>query len=394
MSPITSLNGLRREPHVAVCVDKTRAYGRGILMGLADYLETVRRWSLYIDFHSEGQLSPRWLRRWRGDGILAYVREPELIRRLSRSGIPTVETYGLIDVGGLPRVGIDDFAVGRMAGEHFLERRFRHFAYTGFGDSWSDEQRYQGFVRVVGAQQCSRFNYPRHPPTPAEWERYQARLGEWLQGLPQPVGVMAFTDPHAVRVLDACRRGGLAVPERIAVIGVDNDEEMCRLSDPPLSSVVNNSRKIGFEAARRLDQLMTGQLTAANAAAVVIPPLHVVTRRSTDILAIEDTLVAQALAFINRRVFDPIGVLEVARALRTSRKTLYRHFEEALGRTPHDEILRLRLQRTKVLLSETTLGLDEIARSSGFGNASNLSHVFKKNVGLTPGEYRGGVQPR
>jgi LacI family transcriptional regulator len=383
----------RREPHVAVCVDNSRAFGRGILMGLADYLETVGRWSLYVDFQASSLLSPSWLRRWRGDGVLEHTRSLELHRRLKRSGIRMVTTYGLIDTPGVPQVRNDNLAIGRLAGGHFRERRFRYFAYTGFGDNWTDEERYLGFMQGTATDDCPRLHYPRDPASPAEWEQHQVRLSEWIQGLPKPVGIMTCTDLHAVRVLDACRRCGLAVPETIAILGVDNDEEMCRLSDPPLSSVACNPRKVGFAAAQRLDQLMKGELRPQDAAPVLIPPLHVVTRRSTDTLAVEEPLIAEALAFINRRAFDAIGVKDVAKATRTSRKTLYRRFQEVLGRTPHEEIFRLRLQRAQLLLSETPLSLDAIAQSSGMRTASYLSYAFKQKMGMTPGEYRAAVQP-
>jgi LacI family transcriptional regulator len=248
-------------PHVAVCVDKARTYGRGVLQGIADYLDIYGPWSLSIDPEASGSCGCGWLKNWRGDGVLAYIEDPVMAAQLRRAGIPAVELFRhRLDLG-LPQVGNDEAAIGILAAEHLLERQFTRFAFCGYRDHlWSD-RRDQGFARRVARSggTCQDHFSPYQPSTLADWESSQERLTDWLKRLPKPVGLMACSDRHALRVLDACRRARLAVPEEVAVIGVDNDEETCRLANPPLSSVIDNSRRIGFEATQMLDKLMSGR---------------------------------------------------------------------------------------------------------------------------------------
>lgn len=379
-----------REPHVAICVNKARSYGRGILQGVADYVEIYGPWSLFVDLHATGELDRDWLHRWQGDGILAFVGDEGVARRLLRSGIPCVEVYGSIETTTLPHVGSDEVAIGRVGAEHLLERQFVRFAFCGVaGASWS-ESRWRGFSQTVAVTgfDCDRFDVHRDKSTPRAWERTQQSLTRWLGRLPKPIGLMAATDPQAHQVLDACRRARIAVPEEVAVVGVDNDEELCRLTDPPLSSVVNNSKRIGFEAARLLHRLIRREISPADVAPFLIPPQGVVARASTDIAAIEDKEVAEAVSFIRKHACEGIQAKDVARAIRCSRTTLYRRFQQALGRSPKDEVLRVQLDRVKALLSQTPHSLESIAHLAGFSGAAYLSVAFKREIGLTPGEYR------
>ena len=384
---------MKRTPHVAVCVDKSRSYGRGILRGIARYVETVGRWSLYIDPESAGRYSESWLRDWKGDGILAYIETAALARRFLRSGIPTVELFGhRIDLR-IPQVCSDDEAIGRQAAEHLLERRFRRFAFTGYpGEPWVD-RRCAGFAQAVARHgfPLERFSCPHTPGSPSRWEKTQQELTGWLRGLPKPIGLMACSDRHAQRVLDACRRGGLDVPEELAVIGVDNDEETCRLSDPPLSSVIDDPARIGFEAARLLDRLIGGRVRPEGLDPLLVPPLGVEVRRSTDVTAVEDRMVAQAMRSIRERACRGLRVEDLIGEAHVSRSVFYRRFQEALGRTPHEELLRVKLDRAKSLLQGTPLTLEEIAPLAGFDHSEYLSVAFKREAGITPGAYRSEV---
>ena len=386
----------RSEPHVAICVDKARAYGRGLLHGVADYVELYGPWSIFVDAYSNGQLDPQWLRRWKGDGILADVGDTSVAQRLIRSGIPTVDVYGRIRVDSLPRVGNDEEAIGRLAAEHLLEREFKRFAYCGFAGRWWSEKRLHGFSTAVTEAGCSCVCYDKmvDKRTPRAWESGQQALSAWIGQLPKPIGVMASTDPLARQVLDACHRARVAVPEEIAVIGVDNDEDLCRLCDPPLSSVVVNPRRIGYEGARMLQRLMTGELRASSVEPVLVSPLRVATRLSTEITAIEDRQVAEAVSFIRKHACERIQAKDVARAIDRSRTTLYRLFQNALGRSPNDEILRVQLERAKALLAQTSHTLEEISQMTGFSRASYFSVAFKREVGMTAGEYRSIYRPK
>ncbi len=374
---------------MAVAVDKSRSYGRGLLAGIADYVETRGRWSLYLEPRSAGTYARGWLRGWRGDGVLAYIEDPGPARRFARSGIPVVELFGhRLDLG-LPAVGNDDEEIGRLAAEHLLGRQLRRFAFSGYpGEPWV-ERRWAGFAGALRRRgfEAARFRSSREAGSPARWEREQLQLSGGLLALPKPAGLLACSDRHAQRVLDACRRAGIAVPDQLAVIGVDNDEETCRLSDPPLTSVKDDPRRIGFEAARLLDRLMTRPGRPPRAPRL-IPPLGIAERRSTDVTAVEDRAVAEAMRAIRRGACDGLRVEDLVRSAHLSRPAFYRRFRAALGRTPHAELLRARLDRVKDLLLQTPMTLEEIAARTGFAHPEYLSAAFRRETGRTPGAFR------
>jgi LacI family transcriptional regulator len=198
--------------------------------------------------------------------------------------------------------------------------------------------------------------------------------------------LMACNDMRGQQVLDACRASDVTVPDEVAVVGVDNEEVLCDLSDPPLSSVVPNAERIGYEAAALLEQMMAGKKVQAKP--IFIEPSGVVTRRSTEVLAIEDRPVAAAARFIREHACEGIDVGDVLRAVSMSRSALDRHFIKIMGRSPKDEILRVRLNRAKQLLAETDFSQATIAEKVGLEHVEYLSRIFKKRIGLTPSEFR------
>lgn len=383
-------------PQVAVCVDKARTYGRKVLQGIADYAETVGGWSLYVDPEATGSYSADWLHDWRGDGILAYVESRATARRIRSSGIPAVEVFGhQLDLP-LPQVGNDDEAIGRLAAEHLLSCRFQHFAFCGYQQERWSERRRLGFERALARQGIEARHYfsTRRGSTLAQGQRDRERLQAWLATLPKPVAIMACSDRHGLRILDALRRLQVVVPEQAAVLGVDNDEETCRLANPPLSSVKDDARRVGFEAARLLDQLMAGPTPRTARAPLLIPPLGIAVRRSTDVTAVDDPLLASVLRCIRDHACAGLQVADLLARFHVSRSVLYRRFHDTLNRSPHEEILRVQLERAKRLLDESDFTLERIAGLSGFQHSEYLSVAFKRELGLTPGDYRRQVRPR
>lgn len=351
---------------------------------------------MFVDQYALTELDEAWLRRWRGDGILAYIPDEPTARRLTRSKIPVVDVAGSVRFDGLPRVVADDERIGELAGEHLQERQFRRFAYVGpgggRGESLPDELRYAGFINTVDATNCTRYVYPRHPSSLSNWEQEQRKLARWLARLERPLGVMAYSDIQAREVLDACARSGLSVPEEVAVVGVDNDEELCRLSRIPLSSVAGNPRRIGFEAARMISRLMSDGEPTPEPNEVIVQPMYVVTRRSSEVTAVDDLLVARALSYIHQNASESISIDDVARAVGLPRRSLYRKFADTLDRTPHQELQRARFRRVRRLLAETELPIAEVAHLSGFESGAYLCTCFKREFGQTPGEFREGQQ--
>jgi LacI family transcriptional regulator len=223
-----------------------------------------------------------------------------------------------------------------------------------------------------------------------KWINIQHELTAWLESLEKPVGLMAANDARARHVLEACRAIGLRVPEDVAVLGVDNDDVICELTDPPLSSIEHGAASLGYQAAALLDQLMNGKKPKHMSTGV--PPKEVVARRSTDILAIEDPEVAAAMAYLHENSCRPIRIADVVAAVQVSRSTLETKFKAVTGRTIHNEIRRLQIDSVRSLLATTDLPIKQIAAMAGFAHIHYMTTIFHQHTGWTPAEYRKHVK--
>lgn len=376
---------MRKRPAVALLIETSNAYARGLLEGVMAFVGERQPWSIYLPEQGRGSAPPAWLARWKGDGIIARIETPEIARVVVRTRKPVVDVSAARLVKSVPYVETDDAAIAAMAAAHLLERGFKRLAFCG--DSrfqWSKLRReaFEGEAKKAGAE-------VRVHDVPAAQEH--DALVDWVRRLPKPVGVFAAYDIKAQQLLDACREADIAVPEEAAVLGVDNDELLCRLATPPLSSVVPNTRRTGYVAAELLDRMMRKEKVKAEAH--LIPPLGVHARQSTDILAVEDPEVAAAMRYIREHACDGITVEDVLRAVPLSRRVLERRFRDVARRTPHEEILRLRLERVKQLLADTELSLERISTLAGFAHPEYMSVAFKREVGVTPGCHRAQIRP-
>jgi len=383
-----------RRPRVALLIESSRAYGRGLLRGIAQYVREHGPWSIFLQERSLSGVCPDWLGHWKGHGIIARVETRTMARVIARLKVPAVDLRYLLPGLGMPSIRTDDRAVARLALEHLSERGFRHYAFCGFnGADYSDIRRAGFMQRLAQAGfHGDVFDDPQEPHQTGtrEHEEYglehEDRVACWLKQLPKPVGVMACNDIRGQQVLNACRSIGVAVPDEVAVIGVDNDTVLCELSDPPLSSVRPHTEQIGYAAAALLDQMMAGGKPPTEP--IFVEPAGVVTRQSTEVLAIEDPDIAAAARFIREHACEGIDVTDVLRTVPLSRSTLERRFGRALGHSPKEAILRVRLGRAKRLLAETKLPLATVAEKIGLDHAEYLSVIFKKKTGLTPGQFR------
>lgn len=378
-------------PRVAVWIETSRGYGRGLIRGVADYVRQHGPWSIYFTPHGQLDPLPTWLRKWRGDGILARIEDRRSARILLAAKLPLIDLSCRLPEFRTPMFGIDNRPVAKMAFEHLRERGFRHYGFYGLPRGLHVHMDYRcDYFCECAAEAgfaCHVFEARRRLGKPPDWEVEQRQLCKWLPGLPKPIGIMCCNDDRGLQLLDACRRAGVAVPDQVAVIGVDNDQELCGLATRPLSSVDVNSQRFGFSAAALLQQMMASG-TLRPPSDTLFPPSHVVTRLSTDTLAVEDPALARALRFIRDHACEGIGVESVVQAAVTSRRGLERQMQAVVGRSPNQELLRVRIRRAEELLRDTDLPLESVARQSGFRSHKYLGDAFFRETGRRPGEFR------
>ncbi|HEY2158741.1 MAG TPA: DNA-binding transcriptional regulator [Isosphaeraceae bacterium] len=374
-------------PHVALIVETAKQYDRGLLRGIGRYVRGHGPWSIYLEERGSQDAIPAWLKAWRGDGIIARIRDVAMAEALLATGAPVVELRRQVVEFDLPAVHCDDEAISDLAVAHFRERGFGHFAYCGRPrERWSDlrEGAFRRRLAEIGLA-CHTYPRPRRA-RPLTWEQEQDDVARWLAALPRPVAVLACNDLRGLQVLDACRRTGLSVPGSVAVLGVDNDATLAELSDPPLSSIDQDLERIGFEAAGLLDRLMGGE--PAPGEPILVEPRGVVARLSTDSVAIDDPAVATALRLIRQHARGGRGIDALAERTGLSRRALQRRFKALTGRTLQCEILDAQLARVRQMLTETDLKLETIAMKSGFNYVGYMCSFFKQRAGMTPGTYR------
>lgn len=378
---------------VALLIETARGYGRGVLRGVVRYASLHGNWSFYITPGDLEQALPA-MRQWGGTGILARISTPRIAAAILKSGLPTValdlSESQLAPENPLSRLSelvTDSEQAGRLGAEHLLGKGFRHYAFVGLSDGLWSFRREQGFARRIAEAGFTAHVYrPPRQKQKREWGCEQGILAAWLRGLPRPLGVMACNDDRGRQVLEACRAAALAVPEEVAVVGVDNDSLLCSLSPPPLSSVALNAERGGFEAAALLDRMMAGEAVVPRR--ILVEPLYVVTRHSSDVVVLDDPDVAASMRYIHNHAAQRIRVNDVATAVGLSRRTLELRFQRALGRSLNAEIQRVHLEQAQRLLVETDWPLPQIADAAGYYDASHLHQAFRRRWKTTPARYR------
>ena len=376
-----------RKRNVALLIETSNAYARGLLQGMIGYIRDHSQWTVDFPEIGRGELPTRFLSGWSGDGMIARIETPSIARAVVARGCPVVDVSAARHVPSVPWVETNDEAIARMALTHFLDRGFHSFGFVGdrrFNWSRWRHDHFRSFAESSGCHFASfdlAHQRRRDPNTTA-----RPGLVHWISSLPRPTGLLACYDHAARHVLTACREANLKVPDEIAVLGVDNDEFLCNLTTPALSSVIPDTHRTGFEAARLLDRMMSGR--PVQPTAHLIAPLGIATRQSTDVLAVDDTDVASALRFIREHFLDGIQVRDILDHVALSRRILEDRFRRILGRTPHEEIQRLRISRVQQYLRETDLSVAEIARKTGFQHPEYMTVAFKRGTGMSPTNFR------
>ncbi len=390
-------NGLRaRIPRVLLIFPTSIMTCRWMLRGILRYVHLHGPWELHIIEDREGEQKLKQVKAWGGTGIIGYVHNKAHADAVLASGVPAVIVDPLKEylvpghpLARLSRISCDSSEIGRVAADYFLERHYTNFAFVGEINNihWSRD-RAEAFSRRVAARGFACQVYP----TPTTRERgdfgiEQQRLCAWLKTLPKPVAVMAAWDVRGRQVLDACMKAGVAVPQEAAVLSVDNDEILCETTHPPMSSIQMGAEDACYQGAQILDELMRGK-GRQRKRVITYGATHVATRRSTEAIRIGDPLVVKALEFIWLNIGAPMTVADVARHLGVSRRLLEMHARKTIGRTIHDEILRVRLDRAQSLLRDTRLTISEIADTCGFAGPSHFGRRFQDAFRLTPSAFR------
>lgn len=375
---------------VVLMIETSSGYGRNVLRGIMQYIRSHEEWTVFLEHRALTSELPRWLEDWHGDGVISRSPTPWLWETARKNGVPLVNLVDRRELREAPSVFSDQEAIGRLGAEHLLERGYSQFGFCGFtAESWS-EGRGRGFVERLrsAGNPVEVYESAWMGPEVRPWDEEQRELCAWVRGLPRPCGILACNDLRARQVLEACRLCGLAVPEEVAVLGVDNDELLCQLCHPPLSSVIPNTEQIGYLAARLLSRMMQGKSLAASELRTRLPPLGVATRQSTDSLAISDPSIAAAARFIRERACRGVSVGEVVRHVSLSRSALERGFRKYLRHSPQQEIRLVQLKRCQELLAETDLPMERIAQLCGFRHPEYMHVVYKRMFHTTPGAFR------
>lgn len=374
-------------PHVALLIDTATTWGAGLIEGIVEFGRSGRQWAFFVE--PRGKYDRMMLPEgWTGDGVIARITHQDLADQLIAAAIPAVNvSWYRFGENQIPRCTCDESAAAKLAADYLLTNGFRQFAYCGSSLRPKYHDRYgDAFVEAIAqaGYACTRFA-PGESPQRTSADQLAA-LGAWLLGLPRPVAVLAFDDLQGRQITEACSRVGLIVPHDVAVLGGEHDELSSRISRPPLSGVDQSPQEVGYRAAELLEQMMLG--SPPPTWTLLIPPKRIVARQSTDRIALPDDLLSEAIRFIRRNYEHPFSVSDILRAVPLSRRSLEKGFREHLGRSPRDEIRRVRVEKAVEMLCDTDWSVTKIAASCGFDRPELLTRAFRRELKTTPSEFR------
>ncbi len=364
-------------------------YLNRVLSGIGTYAFETRKWSIerWTGYFPD---SLKMIQKTKPDGIIIGQLQSAWATQLKRTQIPFVTITHHPKQMNVTQVVMDEAAIGRMAAEHFLDRGLTRFAFCGISDTIYSSGRESGFIKTI--EQTGREVHLHHAPSsPVNIWQSRKEMQLWISQLPKPVGIFVANDYMASKVAQQCLILGERIPEDVSILGVDNTELSWKLCNPPLSSIETGVERIGYQAADLLARMIAGRKPTRET--ITVDPVHVVTRQSTDLLAIDDPDISAALRFIRQHADKPIDVSDILYEIPIARRTLERRFKKIIGRTPLDEIRRVHLNHAKQLLVQTDLKLSEIAEQSGFPYLTRLSSTFHKETGMTPSTYRRRFRP-
>ena len=378
---------------IALLFNGSKIYDRGIITGIGNYLSSTRAsWDLFLEEDYLCRL--RGIERWQGDGIIADFDDPLIGEALAGSTLPVVAVGGSYqDAGAYPRhipyVATDNAAMIKLAYDHLIEAGLTRFACFSLppvqANRWALE-RENAFRQLMQRDGLHAEVYRGLGTSAPLWDSAVEQQIAWLRSLPKPIGIIAVTDARARQLLQACLTAGIAVPEQVALIGIDNDPLTRTLTRVPLSSVIQGTETMGRTAAHLLHQMLHGMPSTGTQ--VLVPPESINVQASSLHQPLENSYVMQALHFIRQYACQGIKTAQVAGYVGVSRSSLEAHFRKVRGRSVHDEILRFKLAAAGTELKSAGLPIADIAQRCGFKSAQYLHTVFRREFGCTPREYQ------
>lgn len=380
--------------NILLLVESSLVYGRKVALGVSHYAREQGDWMLYIEPRDLFSPSRLLAQGWTGDGIITRTVGENMRNALNRVTCPIVELLGNRET---IEVMSDTYRSMELCIKHYQEKGVSSFAFYGFGRNWWIDGHKQNFLEITHRYgldaRCFVDTSTKASDLLPQWsEQYEKSLVGWMKTLPPQTGFIVPADYQAIDLLNTCQMIGIAVPEQMGILGMNNDEYLCNLTTPPLSSLDENLEMIGYRAAELLDHKMTKRKAKGNAHKVIhpilVPPKGVVVRQSTEICTVEDEDVATALRYIAEFALQGISIADVVNHVGISRSTLYRRFQQALHRSPKDEIVRIRMEHAKFLLAKTNVSIHTIALKTSYPVVRYFTAVFHSYTGQTPANYR------
>lgn len=372
---------------VGLVLSHSASYYREILRGIRSFALERPNWFLTPIFPDSRAV--RMAGSLNCNGYIAHIFEQSLADALIATKRPVINVSGVLPELPFCRVSSDHAEVGRQGARHLLERSLSELAFVGYERHYFSLERQRGFTEIAeqnGIRVSSFLERPRRVGEPDGLWRWNSSLQDWLQNLSKPIGILASDDVQGVQLSEYCNQLQFRVPDEVAIVGVDNDDLLCELARPSLSSVALPSERIGFQAAMLLDELMSSKRQKTES--IVLPPGGVVVRASSDLQSIADLDVAQALRFIRTNSNRPIQVDDVLQAVNVSRRGLERRFRKSINRSIFEEINRAHVERARQMLISTNHSMASIADKSGCRDSRHFSILFRKLMGVTPTAYR------
>jgi LacI family transcriptional regulator len=377
---------------IILLIDNSEQYGRSLLKGIVRYSKEKGPWlfcrmPLFYRETLKMKGIIKFAKEWGAQGVIGQLYNNMGVEAALKAGLHLIGVDFKERFTEIPNITGGYHEAGKMGAEYFLQKGFKNFAFYGYTNIVWSRERLEGFERHANAKGFVVYNFDQtQMPGGGLWYYKPSELSEWLKSLPKPVAIMTCDDDKAQHITEACNQAGISIPEEVAVLGVDNDEMTCSLSDPPISSINLDTEKGGYEAARLMDIMIQNRVKEPQD--ILVKPTHIVTRQSTDIISANDQYIVKALKFIHQNIEIDLSVTNVMKEVPLCRRSLEKRFKDTTGKGIYQYVLSLRMQKFAERLLETDKSINEIAFETGINLSNNISRQFKQIKGCTPTEYR------